>query len=266
MTQKNEHEVVYDDTLIDKLELRWGRGFMSPGGPDEIAELVAGVELKGRRILDFGCGTGGPATLLAGAHGASQVLGVDLEPRVLERAEQHAAASGVSDTVRFLRIDAGPLDFPDRSFDVVFTVGAIIHHPNRPRLFRDFLRILEPGGHLVMSDWYATTDPFTEEMRAWVSDGDDRFDMATLEGSAGLVQEAGFEEVETRDRNEWFVREARRDLDRLNGELWRDYVDRFGEESALVSRRIAETFVLLAEQGQLRPGYVRATTPLKAGC
>ncbi len=149
----------------------------------------------------------------------------------------------------------------DRSFDAVVSVGAIIHHPDQDRLFRDFWRILRPGGRLIVSDWYATDGPLSDEMRQWTSEGELTFEMATLKQTADLAQRAGFADIRDVDRNDWFRQEMRRDLKRLNGELWDGFVARFGEESARTSRSVIETFILLADQGQLRPGYLYARRP-----
>jgi len=46
----------YDDTMIQTLAVIWGEGFLSPGGAEEVAELLRGVDLSGKRVLDVGCG------------------------------------------------------------------------------------------------------------------------------------------------------------------------------------------------------------------
>ena len=63
MTSERTQE--YDDALVALLELVWGEGYMSPGGPDEIRAIVEGVALAGKAVLDLGCGTGGITTFLA---------------------------------------------------------------------------------------------------------------------------------------------------------------------------------------------------------
>ena len=261
MSQNRVPDVDYPDELIDKFEVRWGDGFMSPGGPEEVATLLKPIDIKGCRVLDFGCGTGGVTCLLVSEHGAGEVIGIDIQPRVLARAERLLAARGLSDRISFRRVDPGPLDLPDRSFDAVVSVGAIIHHPDQDRLFRDFRRILRPGGRLIVSDWYATDGPLSDEMRRWTSEGELTFEMATLKQTADLAQRAGFADVRDVDRNDWFRQEMKRDLERLNGELWDGFVARFGAESAQVSRSVVETLIVLADQGQLRPGYLYARRP-----
>ena len=95
----------YDDTLVARLELLWGEGFLSPGGPAEIRELLFSVSLQDKQVLDIGCGVGGVDLLLAAEHGARSVLGVDIETPLLERAEARARESGLADKVRFQHVN-----------------------------------------------------------------------------------------------------------------------------------------------------------------
>jgi phosphoethanolamine N-methyltransferase len=95
-----EHENEYHDTMVAMLELVWGEGFMAPGGEGHVAKMVEGLELEGRRVLDIGCGLGGPACILAGKHGA-HVVGTDLEAPLIERARRRAARLGVRDRTEF---------------------------------------------------------------------------------------------------------------------------------------------------------------------
>jgi hypothetical protein len=50
---------LYPQPVIGFLELLWGRGWLSPGGPDELARLLQDEDLEGRHVLDIGCGAGG---------------------------------------------------------------------------------------------------------------------------------------------------------------------------------------------------------------
>jgi len=55
----------YHDAMITLLETIWGKGFMAPGGAGNVAIQVDGLDLIGKRVLDIGCGLGGPDHLLA---------------------------------------------------------------------------------------------------------------------------------------------------------------------------------------------------------
>jgi SAM-dependent methyltransferase len=85
---------LYDPTLIGLLELVWGDGFLSPGGPDEVARVLEGIGLEGRSVLDIGCGVGGIDVLLVERFGAGYVTGVDVEDTVLAGARARVERAG----------------------------------------------------------------------------------------------------------------------------------------------------------------------------
>ena len=55
-----EHENEYPGTMVSMLGMVWGEGFMAPGGEGNVAKMVEGLELDGRRVLDIGCGVAAP--------------------------------------------------------------------------------------------------------------------------------------------------------------------------------------------------------------
>ncbi|RMD88595.1 MAG: methyltransferase domain-containing protein, partial [Alphaproteobacteria bacterium] len=75
-------ELLYDERHLALLEALWGEGYLSPGGPEEVARILDGVALAGREVLDIGCGAGGITVALAADFGAARVVGIDVEPVV----------------------------------------------------------------------------------------------------------------------------------------------------------------------------------------
>ena len=55
---------LYSGQLIGMLELVWGEGWLSPGGPEEVATAIKGIDFRGKTVLDIGCGVGGVDFLL----------------------------------------------------------------------------------------------------------------------------------------------------------------------------------------------------------
>ena len=51
----------YGPKQLNLLKTVWGEGFLSPGGTDEIDEVLNGIDISGKTILDIGCGCGGAA-------------------------------------------------------------------------------------------------------------------------------------------------------------------------------------------------------------
>lgn len=108
----------------------------------------------GSTVLDVGCGIGGSARILARDYGL-QVLGISISPAQIERARQLTPTS--LPNCRFAVMDALDLDLPDatpgRGFDAVWSVEAGPHMPDKQRYADELLRVLRPGGLLVVADW-----------------------------------------------------------------------------------------------------------------
>ena len=91
-------------------------------------------------MLDIGCGTGGPAIVLARDFGAKMVC-VDVEEQLLARARRNAGEAGVSERIEFKLVSLGPLPFDDGVFDMVFNKESMLHIPIKRALFADVFRV-----------------------------------------------------------------------------------------------------------------------------
>lgn len=102
----------------------------------------------------MGCGIGGSSRILARDYGFD-VTGITISPQQVKRA-QELTPDGV--TARFRVDDALNLSFPDASFDVVWSVEAGPHMPDKARYAQEMVRVLKPGGILVVADWNQRDD------------------------------------------------------------------------------------------------------------
>jgi len=118
------------------------------------------VELGARgRMLDVGTGPGHIPLLVCDAVDDARVVGVDLARHMLAFAERHRAASPHAARIELRLADAKGLDFPDDSFDVVFS-NTILHHVPEPGAFlREARRVLRPGGCLLIRDLFRPESP-----------------------------------------------------------------------------------------------------------
>jgi MPBQ/MSBQ methyltransferase len=108
----------------------------------------------GTTVLDVGCGIGGSSRILARDYGFT-VTGITISPQQVQRAQQltHEELD-----VQFLVDDAMALSFPDASFDVVWSIEAGPHMPDKAIFARELIRVLKPGGVMVLADWNQRDD------------------------------------------------------------------------------------------------------------
>lgn len=103
------------------------------------------LPLQGKRVLDYGCGSGENACLLADC--GAEVTAFDLSPLSISQARRRAEVHGLADRVRFDVRAAGQTGYPSGSFDVV--VGeAILHHLHMDlsTVYAEIGRLLTPAG------------------------------------------------------------------------------------------------------------------------
>lgn len=252
----------YPDEFIDRLHLVWGMGFLSPGGPEEVAAIVRGLDLAGAALLDIGCGSGGPAMVLAREQGAD-VIGIDVEPQLIERSRRLAREAGLGDKVSFKLVEPGPLPFAAERFDVVFSKDALLHIPDKQALYKEVLRVLKPGGVFAASDWLAG-DGAAEDtaLLSYIELVGLDFTMATAAETAAAMRAAGFEAVSTVDRNAWYAEVSAREVAAIEGPL-RDGI--IAVSSPEIHARWLAARQQLAEatrRGALRPTHLRGRRPL----
>ncbi len=70
------HENEYYENMVTMLELIWGDGYMAPGGPGNVAKLLDGIDTQDKRILDIGCGIGGPVFEMAKAFASCDLAAI----------------------------------------------------------------------------------------------------------------------------------------------------------------------------------------------
>lgn len=114
-----------------------------------LAELERQLpQTKPMRILDVGTGTGYFCILLA-AHGHA-MTGIDLTPAMIDEARRQAQAEGLA--IDFRVMNAQQLDFPDASFDAVISRNLTWTLPDPAQAYREWRRVLKPGGVLLNFD------------------------------------------------------------------------------------------------------------------
>jgi len=174
------------------------------GNPHAIASLK-----EGETVLDLGSGGGFDCFLAARAVGeAGRVIGVDMTPEMVSKARRNAASAGVTN-IEFRLGEIENLPVADASVDVIISNCVINLSPEKPKVFKEALRVLKPGGRLAVSDVVATAQ-LPDEMKS---------DLALYAGCVAgaapideltdMLKEAGFTDIriQPKDESREFIRD-----------------------------------------------------------
>lgn len=160
--------------------------------------LLDALDLEpGTRLLDVGCGIGGPARVAA-VRGAS-VTGVDLTPDFVEAATDLTARVGLSDRATFRVTSGDQLPFPDDSFDAAMMVHVGMNVPDKAAVFAEVHRVLEPGGRFALFEQMRTGDGELPYPMPWAVDERSSF-VESQEQYAAHLSAAGFTIETVEDR------------------------------------------------------------------
>jgi len=131
---------------------------------DEYERFLPLLDLTAEgHVLEVASGSGGPALYLARAIGC-RVTGIDVNENGVATASQMAAKSGQTERVRFSVASAtSPLPFEDDTFDALLCIDSMNHFPDRLAVFREWRRVLRPGGRALFTDPVVVTGPVTND-------------------------------------------------------------------------------------------------------
>ncbi|MFI9643764.1 SAM-dependent methyltransferase [Micromonospora sp. NPDC051925] len=154
---------MYDEFVGAEIPANLHFGYWSDG--DDQVDLIAASErltellierlapAPGQRILDLGCGVGGPAFSLARSCDV-EVVGITVSDGQVAEAAARAQRGGLADRVRFELADAMDLPFDDASFDGAWFFESLLHVPDKERALSEAARVLRPGSRLAVADCF----------------------------------------------------------------------------------------------------------------
>lgn len=162
---------------------------------EAIPELTEELWLRpGSTLLDLACGRGAYGLAVAKQTGTA-LIGMDFSEQALIEAREQGARMGV-DNVSFVTGELTATGLPDASVDAVLCTDAIQFPDESAVAYAEIRRVLKPGGRAVLTSW----EPFDR--------ADERLStrLRRVDLAAGLHQ-AGFTDVEVRERPSWMARE-----------------------------------------------------------
>lgn len=185
-----DHLTVADLSAVDQLHA---------GFSDATRYLQAQLGLRPQiRLLDVGCGIGGPARIAAADYGC-EVTGVDLSPDFVETARSLTGLVALSDRVDFRVASGDDLGVDDASFDAAMMVHVGMNIPDKRAVFSDVRRALRDGGTFGVFEQMRVGNGDLPYPLPWAEDSRTSF-VATPDDYVRDLEAAGFTVLRSEDR------------------------------------------------------------------
>src|SRR5215472_5658740 len=161
------------------------------GGRNATVRLAQLARINGSdRVLDVGCGIGGPSRYLASKFGC-QVTGLDLTQEFVALAGMLAQRTRLADKVAYRQGNALAMPFADASFDLVWSQNAAMNIADRDRLYGEMYRVLVPAGRLAFQDVAAGPGGDPHFPTPWANDKSISF-LFTPQSTRAALERIGF--------------------------------------------------------------------------
>ncbi|KAJ8295053.1 Sterol 24-C-methyltransferase [Rhodotorula toruloides] len=200
----------YYDGATELYEYGWGESFhfcrYYKGEPfyqaiarhEHYLAHMAGIK-KGDKVLDVGCGVGGPAREIARFTDCN-IVGVNNNEFQVLRARKKTAKAGLSEQVSFVKGDFMALveQFGENSFDAVYAIEATCHAPSWEGVYGQIFKVLKPGGvfgvyEWCMSDTFDQSNPRHKEIQHGIELGNGIPEMRPIALARDALKTVGFE-------------------------------------------------------------------------
>ncbi|XP_022759458.1 cycloartenol-C-24-methyltransferase-like isoform X2 [Durio zibethinus] len=204
----------YYDLVTSFYEFGWGESFhfAARWNGESLRESIKRHEhflalqlgLKhGQKVLDVGCGIGGPLREI-GRFSSTSVTGLNNNEYQIARGKELNRIAGVDKTCNFVKADFMKMPFPDNSFDAVYAIEATCHAPDAYGCYKEIYRVLKPGQCFAAYEWCMTDsfDPHNQEhqkIKAEIEIGDGLPDIRLTRQCLDALKKAGFEVIWEKD-------------------------------------------------------------------
>jgi ubiquinone/menaquinone biosynthesis C-methylase UbiE len=173
-----------------------------------ILDIISKIDWRGKRVLEIGSGVGTDARKIIRMGGDYTGINVDrVSTEATSQALRVFSLAGVA-----LQCDATSLDFPDNTFDVVYSFGVLHHIPEVEKAVAEIRRVLKPGGELLVMLYNRASINYVVEIMFMRKLG---LYILSVPGAISLLRWMGFQR-EKLERHKQLRRQRRR----MTGEEW----------------------------------------------
>ena len=195
LTRLGEQEVDIDEvsrkhiTGVDEFHVR---------GAEVSQELAREIGLDNSKVLDVGCGIGGPSRMLADDYNC-RVTGIDLSHEFIRTASALSELVGLQDKTDFIQASALELPFEDGSFDVAWTQHVQMNISDKAKFYSEINRVLSDRGTFVYYDIFQKNGEDVDYPVPWANDASVSF-LGTTTRMDHILQDLGFKNTLTTDQ------------------------------------------------------------------
>ena len=173
-------------------------------GAEVTHELASQIRLDGLRVLDVGCGLGGPSRMLADEYDC-MVTGIDLSEEYIRTAGKLSELVGLQDKTSFVQGNALELPFENNSFDVVWTQHVQMNIRHKLKFYSEIERVLIPQGRFVYYDIFKNKQGDVNYPVPWANNPSTSFLVSPLDMD-DILERLCFKNLTTTDETDKGIR------------------------------------------------------------
>lgn len=203
----------YSDEGIKAYEFIFGEDYISSGGIVATTKILSDIYLEpNSKVLDIGSGLGGGCKYINEKYDA-HVYGVDICEKMIAIAKLRNKDKS---KIEFEAMDILKKDFPECTFDMIYSRDAILHLPyaDKKKLFEKCYKWLKPNGILLITDYCADKiENWDEEFKAYINKR--KYTLIPIQDYGDLIKSCNFQNVQAKDISDYWLELLQMELNKL---------------------------------------------------